>query len=180
MFVTIDGQDKFDRFLYEVDEFHDALLREVALRSRGYVDNTTFGMFGDFAPYDARLIFHTQWAETPCVEVVFEDVAVLNFRPGRTLKPSGHYSEEAVILTLGLPVDGCFVGVRARRAMYTILDRSYLGQTLLAVEDIPFQETDVGVHVGIDVGIDGWIECPHCSNAVTAAMPSRPLKSSGW
>jgi hypothetical protein len=145
-------------------------LREVSVLARGYVD-VELQMVGDVDPYDARLIFHIQFAETPCVEMVFEDVTELNLRLGSYLKPSGHYSEEAVILGLGKPMDGGFVGLKARRAKYRVLDRSFLGKTPLAVEEIPVGQ----IQMGLDVG-DGWIECPVCSNAVKSTKRLRTVK----
>jgi hypothetical protein len=54
-FIVIDTQAKMDEFLYLVDRFHDALLREVGIISRGYVAPDG-DMYGDVAPSDARKV----------------------------------------------------------------------------------------------------------------------------
>jgi hypothetical protein len=136
MHTTIVSQLSLDAFLESVDHFHDAILREVAVLAHGYVDSE-LRMFGDVEPYDVRFIIQMQSADTPVIELIFEDVNELALQPAMALAPSGSFKAGEITLRLGDPLSGVFVGVRARRGKYQVLDRSHLGQGLLAVIPIP-------------------------------------------
>lgn len=126
-FMQIEDQAAFERFLVKVDSLHDALLREVGVLSRGYVDNRGY-MFGDVAPYDARLVFHSQSAESPCIEVICEEVKQFAMESGLSPAPSGVVKKGHVefYLAEGELRDRC--KVVARKMKYRVLGKNHLGE----------------------------------------------------
>ena len=170
MFIEIDSQNAFDRFLSTVDYLHDAILREIGVLARGYVDSE-LRMFGDADPYDARLVFQVQSAHTPCVEIIFIDVEEIAIRPAQILSPSGRYTDGEITLILGEIFSGAFLGVRAKGMKYRILDHSFLGVETIAVDLIPAEHTGLGLDAG-----DGWVQCPSCSNLVHTMRFKRTVK----
>lgn len=170
MYTKIDSQAVLDRFLDDVHHFHDTVLRELALLARAYVDDELH-MFGDADPYDARLVFQMQSADTPCVELVFEGVTEISFWSKMVLSPSGRYAEDGITVVLAKPFGGDFFGVKAQGAKYRVLDRSFLGQETLAVEPIPVGENQVALDLG-----DGWVQCPACSNVVQTTRPAKMVR----
>ena len=126
-FSTISNQACLDAFLERVDYLHDAMLRELVILSRGYVDERGF-MFGDVEPYDARLIFQSQSPDSPCIELICEDVQKLAIAPRFPLDPSGSVAESGTVLYLakGTCSDRYMVAAKAMR--YRVHGRSLLGE----------------------------------------------------
>lgn len=71
--IIIDTNESLDEFFDRIARFHDALIREVGIVNRGYVDESG-SMYGDMATCDARLVFHSQYRESPCIEIVLEEL----------------------------------------------------------------------------------------------------------
>jgi hypothetical protein len=169
-FIPLDTQDALDQFLVEVDDLHDALLREVAFLARGFVD-LELRMFGDAQPCDVRVVFQMQSERTPCIDLVFEDVRELVLQPRLPLSPSGTVDGRGVTLSFAMLPSGEFAGVRAKGAKYRILDASSLGQDLLAVDVVPAGPVETPSELG-----DGWLSCGVCGNALQSTKSVRTMR----
>lgn len=140
-FTTVDTQHAMDAFLHSVGHFHDALLRETGIVSRGYVD-TAGDMHGDLAPCDARLVFHSQYPQPTRIEIVLEELQTLRLQDCQVLSgdAEGSVTPEGVALFLGDgPSRGSF-RVAAKRMKYRITGRESLGKEVLTVESIAESE----------------------------------------
>jgi len=134
-FIVVSTQRALDKFLESVNYLHDALIREVAVGSRGYVDVAGW-MHGDLAPADAHLIFHSQNPGSPCIEMVFEELQKIRLQFGEELDPRGAVTEHGVTLYLtGGPEREQFL-VSARIMRYRILGRAFVGREYRAITRI--------------------------------------------
>lgn len=133
-FIVIDSQQAMDDFLWQVDRFHDALLREVGIISRGYV-TPGGGMLGDVAPSDARLVIHSQFPETPYIEIVCEELQSLRWEAGWDMdQAKGTVTNDGVELGFGPHPEDYMVS--AKRMSYRILGREHLGKEPRTVQQI--------------------------------------------
>ena len=142
-FVRIENQIEFEHFLEVVDFLHDALLREAGIVSRGYVDVDGY-MYGDVAPYDARLVFHSQSSECPCIEVICEEMEQFAVESGLSPEPSGIIENGHIEFYLA---EGDFKErnkVTAKRMRYRVLGKDHLGEeprTVLRITEYNGGET---------------------------------------
>jgi hypothetical protein len=78
-------------FLRQVDNFHDAIVRECSLLAHGFVDEE-YNMHGDAKPFDAKVFLQTQFAELPGLEIEFSSVShfyvedIMGLRPGGSIE----------------------------------------------------------------------------------------------
>lgn len=91
----INDRETLEMFLNDVYGFHDALIREVAVRSRGYVDHEGL-MWGDVEPSDARIIIHSQFERCRVVEIVLNEIRELRLKPCLELKAEGELGSAGV------------------------------------------------------------------------------------
>ncbi|MEN6520538.1 MAG: hypothetical protein ABFD46_05220 [Armatimonadota bacterium] len=132
-YIVIDTQEAMDRFLWLVDGFHDALLREVGIVSQGYVD--TGDMYGDVAPSDMRLIIHSQFEETPYIEIIFRELKEFKWIDGYDLEPAkGSVANDLVTLFFSSNSKNFLVS--GKQMEYRILGRDCLGKQPRTVEQI--------------------------------------------
>lgn len=134
-FISINTQGSMDDFLKSIGYFHDALIREVGVINRGYV-NPGGSMHGDLAPCDARLVFHSQYPEPACIEVIVEEVQVFKLEHYHVLDgdAEGVVTQDSITLFLG---DGSFredFMVSGKAMKYRILGREHLGKEPRTVE----------------------------------------------
>lgn len=125
-FTFIHDEASLNEFLKKADYMHDALLREVGILSRGYVGENRL-MYGDVDPYDVRLVFHSQSKETPCFEIICEEVYKFRFEIGFSLDPSGLIDGEKISLYFIEGTGRERFMVSARLMRYRLLSRDYLG-----------------------------------------------------
>lgn len=134
-FVNIDTQGLMDEFLKSIGYFHDALIREVGVINRGYVNQDGW-MNGDLAPCDVRLIFHSQYPEPACIEIIVKELQVFRLEDYHVLDgdAEGVVTKDDVTLFFG---DGSFrekFMVSGKAMEYRILGREYLGNEPRTVE----------------------------------------------
>lgn len=153
-YTTISDQKSMDYFLDLVRGLHDSIAREVSVVSRGYVLQGR-SMLGDMEPRDARFVFQSQDEETPCVDVVFEEIIDLHLGSISSIEDARGEVEAARI---SLNFDGS--SVTAKKMKYRILGSECLGPELLTVEEIA-----AGEMVNATALEDGYIQCPNCCNA---------------
>jgi hypothetical protein len=91
----INDQETLELFLNELYGFHDALIREVAVCSRGYVDHAGL-MWGDVEPSDARIIIHSQFERCRVVELVLNEIQEFRLQPWLTLRAEGEVAKQRV------------------------------------------------------------------------------------
>jgi hypothetical protein len=115
-----------DRFLYAIDGLHDAILREAAVVSRGYVAADR-RMIGDANPSDARLFFQSQSRDFAAVEIFCESLLTMSFEPNIVLEASGVVTADEVTLYLEEAGFGERSRVVAKRMSYRMLGPSSLG-----------------------------------------------------
>jgi hypothetical protein len=134
---VIDSQEKMGDFLKSIGYFHDALIREVGVINRGYVDPSGW-MYGDLAPCDARLIFHSQYPEPACIEIIVEEVEVLKLEYYHVLdgEAEGVVTHDSITLLLGDSSTHESFMVSGKAMKYRILGREYLGKRPRTVEQI--------------------------------------------
>ena len=89
----IKSQDELERFLDIAHGFHDALLKEITILARGYVEPDQ-KMVGDVAPYDVRIFIQSQWENFLGCEIIFTDVEKLNFEAWFNRDMSGTFKEQ--------------------------------------------------------------------------------------
>lgn len=117
-----------EAFLDAVDHLHDAVLREVAIVSRGYValDRWTSG---DLSAGDARLFFQSQSADVAGVEVFCDSLVMIAFEPSIELEASGLVTPDEVTLFLEAETQSDRSRVVAKRMSYRLLGPSSLGES---------------------------------------------------
>ena len=126
-FERISDQAAWQRCLEQFDYFHDSILREIYLISKGHVAQDC-SMFDD-QTWDARLIFQSQSKHTPGLELVLEGVA--EFRVACVEpEPSLTFGRDGIELALA----GAYWRKRsliiAKSAQYRLLQTSVLGNQL--------------------------------------------------
>jgi len=133
-FTSVDTQEGMDEFLWLVSGFHDALLREVGIVARGYIDPDS-EFYDDVAPSDIRLVIHSSFPETPYVEIIVEELQKFRWEYGWDLDPAeGIVAESEVTLVFGQRPESFIVS--GRKIRYRILGREFLGKKLHAVQQI--------------------------------------------
>jgi hypothetical protein len=153
-YTTISEQKSMDTFLDLTRKLHDSIAREISVVSRGNVlpDRS---MLGDMSPRDARIVFQSMFEETPCIDVVFEEVIDMHLGAicfiddacGEFKAGNVHFSFDDSAVT-------------AKKMKYRILGNECLGLDLLTVEEIA-----AGDMVDAIALEDGYIQCPNCCNA---------------
>jgi hypothetical protein len=118
--IPIVDEDGAETFLQRTRGLHDGLLREIVVRSRGYVTRDRL-MFGDSFPMDALLRFETQQPDTPVVEVLVEDVQEVRLHDFG-LDPVVRFEDSMVFLELDQPPFGRPSMVRGRQMSYRVRD----------------------------------------------------------
>lgn len=116
--IPIADEESAEAFLQRTKGLHDGLLREIVVRSRGYVARDR-KMFGDTFPMDALLRFETQQPDTSVVEVLVEDVQELHL-VDFWLDPVVRFAESEVILELNKPAFASPCLIRGMRLSYRI------------------------------------------------------------
>lgn len=156
MYTTIERQEDFEVFFNSVNWFHDSILRELSLVSRGYVD-VDRKMWGDCEPSDLRLILQTQSDKAPCVEIIFEDVNLCSFLPDNIIEPSGTLKDGTIIFYLNKNTSPTAI---AKHMKYRILSNKYLGKNLITIKNIPIGELKPLIKIERN-----WGQCPSCLEA---------------
>lgn len=123
--IPITNAREAESFLERTRGLHDSVLRSAVLMSRGYV-TTSRELFGETAPYDVTLIFHTQQPDLPGVEL--RCVAVEDLRLERAIEPTPSIVIEGgqVLLRLNEPAFGEGSFVRMVSLSYKLLDEGVL------------------------------------------------------
>ena len=153
-YTTISDQKSMDSFLNLVRGLHDSIAREVSVVSRGYVLQDR-SMLGDMEPRDARFVFQSQDEETPCIDVVFEEIIALHLSSISSVEDArGEVKGDSVRLSFDNS------SVTAKKMKYRILGSECLGPKLLTVEEIA-----AGELFDTTALKDGYIQCPNCCNA---------------
>jgi len=117
------------RCLEQFDYFHDSILRETYLVSKGYVMRDR-RMFDD-ATCDARLIFHSQDERSPVLEMVLEGVTEFRIAAKVDLEPIMKFSGDTIELALGGDAERASSMIVARSARYRLLGSEVLGEKLI-------------------------------------------------
>lgn len=112
-------------FLAQVDGFHDAIVRECAVRARGFVDREHW-MHGDGEPFDADVLLQTQSAQVAAVLLGFEGVSRFCIGNPRDLRPSGRVEDGRVHFSFS-NVGGGEAQIIAASMWFQIMDDSFLG-----------------------------------------------------
>ena len=125
-FISIFDKETYEVFDTAVQGFHDSLLREATLLSRGYVDRDGL-MHGDTDPYDMKLVFHVQSSLSLYVELFFEEVDVFRFEYGYCIEPSIEFLGDCVqlYLTDQISTENCMIS--AKSMYYRIGTSDHLG-----------------------------------------------------
>lgn len=124
-YSIIEDQRALDSFFSCVNYFHDSLLKEVTILSRGYVNKDLF-MHGDCAPQDIRLIVQMQSKETPCVEMLFKDIKTFNIESGFSLEPNGKIEDGLITIYFAEEEYKDLFKIVAKSMKYRILGEEYL------------------------------------------------------
>ena len=135
-YKIITTQEELEEFLDYVYGFHDALIREVAVVARGYVDHEG-AMWGDVEPSDARIIFHSQFERCRVFELVLNEVQALRLSPLFALEAEGEVrSDGIVIYQSGVECKTDSI-LSAKVLAYRILEPEASGNRLNIVSHIP-------------------------------------------
>lgn len=79
MWTEIKGQADIDNLLDSFGYFHDSCLRDIYITTREFIDEKLAMHFDN--KLTASLLFQRQFGPTTVIELKFEDVEQLNFRP---------------------------------------------------------------------------------------------------
>ena len=131
--TPITNDQELRAFLDSADHFHDALIRECALRARGFVDSES-RMHNDTDPFDAVVLLQTQSDEAPGILLEFKGVSRFCVAQPTDLRPSGVVRSGVIHFSFST-TDGGEAQVVAAGARYRFLDRSCLGESLLLCRD---------------------------------------------
>ena len=141
MHIELFDPDDLKSFIEKLGYFHDSILREMSVISRGYIDSN-YLLCGDSAPFDARAIFQFQSDATPCIELIFYDVIEIHLFP----RPLNEYSvviEGGNIVMKSIDEDANISRrevIKARRLKYRYMDKSCLGNKLYSAMGIPRED----------------------------------------
>ena len=127
-FIQVSDSDAWDQCLVDFDYFHDSILREAYLVSKGYV--TTDHQMYDDTTLDARLIFQSQDENAPAIELLFEGVTEFRFAAMVVFEPTMEFGEGLVRLLLGGATHERRSAIVARALRYRILGPEALGEEL--------------------------------------------------
>jgi hypothetical protein len=172
--LSVDYQDSYEQvtsqrsletFLERVDYFHDALIREVSILDRGYVDQDG-AWHGHAGPADARVIVHSQWPGAPYVDIIFEGIQAALWNLDARIGLHDRWGPDGVELRIGERSDRDleprpgFLYFRARAMRYRILGRGALDERPSVVKRIPY-----GDLLSVRPVEGAWVQCPKCSDA---------------
>lgn len=127
--TPITNDQELRAFLDQADNFHDALIRECALRARGFVDSE-FRMHDDTGPFDAFVFLQTQADEAPGILLEFAGVSRFCVIQASDLRPSGMVTNGLLHFSFSR-TSGGEAQVIAAGARYRFLDRGCLGENSL-------------------------------------------------
>ena len=174
MYAIVKSVDDIHHLLQQVNYFHDSLLREISVLSRGFV-NEKLWMYGDSEPFDARLIFQMQNEIIPCIELIFEDILEIRLHPSALMEygirmDDNHFvmyqqDEKTNIIERDL--------IRSKYLRYRLLDRSLLGSELYLTEEIEENELPSALILSED---PNWIQCPLCQNTYAIRKKRRIVR----
>lgn len=134
-FEKISDESTWERCLEEFDYFHDSILREAYLVSKGYVTPDR-RMFDDTA-CDARLFFQSQDDRAPGLELIVEGVTEFRLASMVVLEPSLTIGRDGIELALGGDALRDRSLIVAGSAKYRILQADVLGDQLRIGSPIP-------------------------------------------
>jgi hypothetical protein len=133
--TRIDSNESLRKFIYEVDGFHDALLREAVLLHPGHVnqDNLHMQGYGDLP--NARLIFQSQFEDVLAVILELKQVSLFQICPAMDFEFEGKVEGREVILYPhgNQKRDACHI--RATEVEYKMLGRKFLGEEYRLIRD---------------------------------------------
>lgn len=135
-YEIINDQQTLESFLTRVYGFHDALIREVSVISRGYVDHEGF-MWGDVEPSDARIIIHSQFERCRVFELVLNGIRELRLKSSLELRAEGKANVDGVVIYpsgLECKIESI---MSANVVAYRILEPETAGNKLNIVNPIP-------------------------------------------
>ena len=127
-YFYVKNQEDIDKFLFAVDNLHDACIRECYLLSRTLVDKD-LSMIGYGEPSDLRVIFHSQFNESSVVDCFFEDVSLLCVYPDQVdFDPRIEITDEKIFFFLSSSRNPCII---AEIFKFLIVYSEYLGMELI-------------------------------------------------
>jgi hypothetical protein len=147
-YIEIKSQNDLEHFLDIAHGFHDALLKEITILARGYVEPNQ-DMVGDVAPYDVRIFIQSQWEDFPGCEIIFKDVEKLNFEAWFNKDMTGTFKEQ-----YNLPKTGSLEKqsitiyfddneyLKCEKMFYRLLTINELGKGPFTVKEIELEDEE--------------------------------------
>ena len=132
--LRIEDENTLARFIYDVDELHDALLHEVVLLHPGYV-NEGGEMFGDVDLPEAKLIFQSQSHDICAVQINLKRVSQFRFTPKFEFCLAGEIKDKEIILYLSGKQLSEYSEIRAAEVEYKILGKDFRGSEYKLMRD---------------------------------------------
>jgi hypothetical protein len=121
----INTQSDWNACFNAFDGFHDSILREVHLVSKGFVTPER-KMYEDFV-WDARMIFQSQDKQSPGLELIFDGVSELRLDSTRLYDPQLRVGEGRVELLLTRESSLRAMNIVAKAVGYRLLGNEVLG-----------------------------------------------------
>ncbi|OZG75210.1 hypothetical protein BTA51_02160 [Hahella sp. CCB-MM4] len=156
MYTYVKDTNDIENFLREVSYFHDALVKELSCAGRGFVDKNLL-MYDDLNPSDCRLVIQQQSDQSPCTEIIFENISKLVFEPSVILEPELVFEKSRIVFSFTSSRRSVIPQIVADSMKYRILGKDVLGRNLLYTNPIP-----VGDACPPKVLKDHWVECTKC------------------
>jgi hypothetical protein len=167
MYTYIKDEKDVENFLRGVNYFHDALVRELSCVGRGFVDKNLL-MYDDENPTDCRLVIQQQSDQSPCTEIIFENISKLVFIPSIILEPELVFEKSRIVFSFTSNRRSAIPQIVADSLKYRIMGKEVLGRNLLYNNPIP-----VGDVIPPKVLKDNWIECTECGDVWENTVLSR-------
>ena len=95
-YYDLKTQEDIDQFLDKMLNMHDALIKEVVIIHRGYVDENNC-MWGDAGEIDVRVIIQSQFSEVSSCELICKDVKQVNIQSDTAFEPHAVVDDDGLI-----------------------------------------------------------------------------------
>lgn len=149
-FFDVTTQEEMDEFMDSVCGFHDAIIREVAIASRTYID-TNGWIHNVDGTADARFVIQTQFSQIPCIEIVLEEIQALRLDSKKMPDVGliGIVNKDGSVVS-GNPSKRGNEMVLAKAMRYRILGPDRLGKELQALKtDVIGQSGTLEIDTGL-------------------------------